>query len=131
MDTSKLDHMEAGEPEAKCLSELELVTLELLIEKLGHNQQRLKTLQIGEQIRQLDVDALKRKSEICLLQAQVKETPEQKIVNAFTQLNVVITQAEKAKQAFIDEIAKKYNVADPNFGFNPETGEIVEAETAE
>ena len=108
------------------LTQLEMTTLELLIERIkGHNE-RMKILQLGDEVRKLQGDIHRKNSEIALLEAHKLDQPDRKVERAREQLNNLITQATKAKDAFADELKEKYNITDPNFGFNPDTGEIVE-----
>jgi hypothetical protein len=129
IDANELDRIEEGrEDNKKYLSQLELVTLELLIERIRAHNERLRTLQVGERVRQLESEMLKKNSEIALLEAFKLEQPDRKVVSAKDQLGILITQAQKAKEAFAEELCQKYDIKDPNWGFNPETNEIVEQE---
>ena len=141
MDTEEVGHLAAfSEPEVVgdiedvveegdgklYLTQLEMTTLELLIERIkGHNE-RMKILQLGDEVRKLQADIHRKNSEIALLEAYKLDQPDRKVVSARETLNTLITQATKAKDAFADELKEKYSITDPNFGFNPDTGEIVE-----
>jgi hypothetical protein len=114
--------------EPKHLSDEDKTKMELLLERMKNNQERLRLVQMDEKIRQLEVEKMKLQSEIVQLKIQLKEVElaaNSPVQQAKSQLAEMLEHSQKAKDAYVEEIREKYGITDPEFGFNPATGELI------
>lgn len=110
----------------KSLTKPEIMKMELLVERLAHHEQRLKTVLLAEQLVEKEIEIQKIKSTVALLEARVLSLPNPKLVESKGIISEAIEKAEGAKEDYARALMKKYSIQTPNFGFLPETGEIIE-----
>lgn len=116
------------EEEKKHLSEEDQTKMELLLERMKNSQERLRLIQMDERIRQLEIEKMKLQNEIVDLKIQLKEqelAADSQVQKAKEQLTDMFEQSKKAKDAYVEEIREKYGITYEQFGFNPQTREIV------
>lgn len=128
MDTIGLDQLieNEGEPEGKFLTEVEMLRMELYLEKIKSQRERLGAIKQANKVRQLEADMCRKNSEIALHEAFRLDQPDPKAVSAAGGAEHAVELLQSQKKEFADTLIEKYSITDHNFGFNPETGEIVE-----
>jgi hypothetical protein len=110
------------------LSEEDMLLLELNIERTNVAREKVKTLRAEDHVRQLECQILKLKGDVCYLQAKDIEIPQVKSIRAMELANTQLRTLEDERKNIIESIRTKYDIKDPGFGFNPETGEIIEGD---
>jgi len=116
------------EEEKKHLSEEDQTKMELLLERMKNSQERLRLIQMDEKIRQLEIEKMRLQNQIVELKIQLKEqelSQDSQVQKDKEQLTEMFEQSKKAKDTYVEEIREKYGITDAEFGFNPQTREIV------
>ena len=111
--------------EKKHLTEEEQTTMSLMLERVKTNQEKLRVVELSERIHALEIENLKLQSQVLELRTKMKEQMDARLGDIKESLTSMKTQAEQAKDAYVNEIREKYEIVDTTFGFHPDTGEIV------